>query len=379
MSGTVANVGRRPRHGQLRAAPRGAAWPLASALTLALAGWASPARAQLLQRFEPAERGSRFFAADSLELHGHGRVATGLVTTFASHLRTFEQTRGEKEASTLVSSAVYLHPGAAVVLAPGARFGLDVPLAFQSGQAATLAGVFHSAPGSPRLGDVRASFDLRLLGSTRPDVPGAVLAAGLSAHLPTGRAEDFTGDGHVRVALRLATAVHAGAFLGAVRVGYMYRRDDVTPLAGVEIGSEANLAAAAGFAIKGVVFGPELHGSTLLADPFRRRATPLEILLGAHADIGPLRAGVGFGGLVTSGLGAPSTRAVFSLEWAPPPPAPRDRDGDGVSDDDDVCPDVAGLALPGSPAPGCPPPPRAPAEPDSPGSPGSPGLPGTPG
>lgn len=350
----MASVGRRPRHGQLHALPRAAA---VATLGLALGGGAGTARAQLLHRFDPAERGSRFFAADSLELHGDVRVAAGLVTTYATHLRTFEQSKGEEEASTLVSSALWLHPGASVVIAPGARFGLDVPLALQSGEAATLAGVFHPAPGSPRLGDVRASFDLRLLGGARPDVPGGVLAAGLSAYLPTGRAEDFTGDGHVRVALRLAGAVHAGALVGSIRVGYMYRRDDVGPLAGVEIGSEANLAAAAGFAVKGVVFGPELHGSTLLADPFKRRATPLEMLLGAHGALGPLRAGIGFGGLVTSGLGAPSTRAVFSLEWAPAPAAPRDRDGDGVLDDDDVCPDVAGLATPGSPAPGCPPPP----------------------
>lgn len=318
---------------------------------LAIAGFVTcvlfsrTASAQVLNRFEPAERGSRFLVADSLELDGKVRFATGLVMSYASELRTYKQRGAEREASTLVSSSTYLHAGASVVLAPGARFSLDIPIAFQGGSGATLAGVFHPRPESPAPGDVRLGIDFRLLGRASSTTDGASLAAGLVGYLPTGTAAAYSGDDFVRFGLRVSSSFTKGWFLGAARVGYMYRKDDVPPFADVEIGSELTYILAAGGTYRGIVLGPELHGFTRLNDPFQRRSTPTEILVGIKAPVGDFRLGAGLGTAIVTGLGSSAFRAAFSIEWVPPPPsAPADRDQDGVIDDDDICPDVPGVS-----------------------------------
>lgn len=313
------------------------------------------ASAQVLNRYEPAERGSRFHVADSLELDGKVRFATGMVVTYASELRTFAQRGVDREASTLVTSSTYFHPGASVVLAPGARFALDVPVAVQGGRGATLDNLFHPAPSAAALGDIRAAIDFRLFGRGSSTADGASLAAGLVGYLPTGSSASYTGDDFVRIGVRVSSSFTKKWFLGASRVGYMYRKDDVPPFAGVEIGSEMTYALAVGGTYKGLVVGPELHGSTRLNDPFQRRSTPTEVLLGSKITVGDFRFGLGLGTALVTGLGASTFRGALSIEWVPPPPAgASDRDGDGVPDDDDICPDVPG---PGDAAPeirGCP-------------------------
>ena len=311
----------------------------------ALVAFPRAARAQpLVERFDPAERGSRFFVADSLELDGHLRFAAGVVTSYGSRLRTFRQQPGDPEQSNLIEHSVWTHAGASLVLAPGARFALDLPIAFQSGNDVALDRRFYPAPRAPRLGDVRASFDLRLAGSARPDIDGAVLAAGVSAYVPTGSGPSYASDDYARVGGRLGTAFRRGSILGAVRVGYMYRQDDLDPFGRVSLGSEANVVLAVGYQVRRLVFGPELYGSTILKDAFERRTTPVELLFGAHFGIGDVQVGLGLGTALVNGLGAPRFRGVVSLEWAPSRGAPHDRDHDGVMDADDMCPDVPGLA-----------------------------------
>lgn len=328
----------------------------------------------LVERFDPAERGSRFFAADSLELDGDLRFSTGVVMAYGSRLRTFRQSDapagGGREDSRLVENSIWLHPGAAVVLAPGARFALDVPIALQTGTGATLDGTFYPAPSSPAFGDVRGSFDLRLFGGDRNGADGPVIAAGVSAYLPTGASSAYASDDFARVAFKLAGAWQAGPLLAAARVGYMYRKDDLV-FAGVRLGGEATGALAVGYHRGALVVGPELHGSTVLKTAFDRRSTPLEVLAGAHVKVGDVQLGAGLGTAVVTGLGAPGFRGVLSFEWVPSGgivPA-HDRDGDGVMDADDTCPDVPGPDDAGLGARGCPPPPQEPAPPQDPAPP----------
>ena len=341
---------RRPRH--LRALV---------AVTAAIAfegAFEASAQAQpLLERFEPAERGSRFFVADSLELDGSLRFTTGVVTSYGSRLRTFRQA-GDSERSSLVEHSVWLHPGASLVMSPGARFAVDVPVAVQSGNRVTLDRTFYPEPGSPRLGDVRASFDLRLAGRARSDVNGALLAAGVSAYLPTGSGLDYTSDDFARVAFRLATSIQGGPVLVAVRVGYMFRKDDLPLVGGVELGSEASGVLGVGYRSGLLVVGPELHGSTTLKSAFERRNTPAEVLAGAHFALGTVQIGAGLGTAVSNGLGAPRVRGVLSVEWTPVADVPRDRDHDGVMDADDMCPDVPGAQSGPLGSRGCPEAPR---------------------
>ena len=348
------------------------------AMAVTLGTLALPRRAEaqpVVERFDPAERGSRFFAADSLELDGDLHFTPGVVMAYGSRLRTFRQSDSPPgagpEASRLIENSFWIHPGASLVLAPGARFGLDIPVALQTGTGATLDGTFYPEPSSPAFGDIRGSFDLRLFGRERPDVDGPVVAAGVTAYIPTGASSAYASDDFARVALRLAGAWQAGPLLVAARVGYMYRKDDLT-FAGVRLGGEGNAVMAVGYHRGALVIGPELYGSTVLKTAFERRSTPLEVLAGAHVKVGEVQLGAGLGTAVVTGLGAPGFRGVLSFEWTPAygVARDRDRDQDGVIDDDDLCPDVPGLADAPLGARGCPAPPLP--EPLSPAPPSSP-------
>lgn len=327
----------------------------AGIMAVTATGTARSARAQaLLERFDPAPRGSRFFVADSLELEGNARVAAGLVTSYGTSLRTYRQSGSDAERSNLVEHSLWLHPGASLVLAPGARFAIDVPVALQSGSDVSLDRTTYFAPSSPRMGDVKGSFDVRLLGRKRDDVDGAVVAAGVSAWLPTGSLDSYTSDDFARVGFRVASAVRFGPVLVAGRVGYTYRSDETLGFSRVSPGSEANLVLGVGYSYGSLVTGPELYGSTILKDAFQRRTTPVEVLYGAHVSIGDIRVGGGLGTALVTGLGAPGFRGVLSIEWAPSATVAADRDHDGVMDADDMCPDVAAPDSVVAGARGCP-------------------------
>jgi OOP family OmpA-OmpF porin len=325
----------------------------------ALSTFEAVAKAEpLIERFDPAERGSHFFVADSLELDGSLRVTTGVVTSYGNRLRTFRLAGGRAEPPALIEHSLWIHPGASLVLSPGVRFGLDVPVALQSGTSITADRTLYPEPGSPRLGDVRGSFDVRLAGRERADVDGAVLAAGVSAYLPTGSGDDYAGDNFARFSLRVATSVKGGPVLFAARAGYMYRRADLAPIAGVQPGSEVNGVLAVGYQAGPLVIGPEIYGSTILDDAFRKSSTPIEALAGAHLQLGAFQLGAGLGTKVVDGLGAPRVRGVLSIEWTPIADVARDRDHDGVMDADDMCPDVPGAANGPLGSRGCPEAPR---------------------
>jgi hypothetical protein len=329
--------------------------PLGAAAAIAVSGTAH-ADGLALSRFEPAERGSRFFLADSLELHAplgspQPVLAFGVASSYAYRTRVFG-TADEGVQSRLVEHALYLHPGGSVVISPGARFALDVPVAaVQRGRDTDLAGVRYAPPLSPRLGDIRASFDLHLLGPMARAEDGVALAGGVSAWLPTGSTDDLTGDTGARFGVHVLSAARSRSVLASAGAGYMYRRDG--QLGGSRLGSELNLVLAVAYSDALWTVGPELRATTLLYDPLVTRTTPVEGILGARRVLDSFRVGAGIGTSLVGGLGAPHVRLMLSLEWAPPPPK-ADRDGDGVPDADDACPDVPGPSAASPYARGCP-------------------------
>jgi hypothetical protein len=339
----------------------------------AIAALTSTARADAaeLDRFEVADRGSRFFAADSLDLASPGqklRVATGVVSTYEHALRAFG-TKQEGASTTLVSDQLALHAGGGVVMAPGVRFSLDMPFYFQTGKQQALAGIQYAEPRSPVLGDLRIAFDMKLLGPPPGQRDGVTLAGGVWIWLPTGSPDDYVSDGYARVGLRIGASARTGHILAAGRIGIAYRRDDVDPLGGVAMGSDVSGVAAVGWVEGALTVGPELHASTILRnDVFGSRATPIDGLLGAHFGVADFLVGAGVGTAIERGLGAPGFRGLLSFEWTPEAvSAPADRDRDGVADLEDVCPDVPGRADGPPESRGCPdapqePPPPTPAE-----------------
>lgn len=332
-----------------------------AALAVALLG-TSPARADgvLLSRFEPSDRGSRFFYADSLEL---GRrdpidprplVSAGVTSSYAFTTTTWGNHR-EGKRDTLVKDALWVHPGASFTLYPGVRFGIDVPIAaYQFGEDTNLDGSYYLSPSSPRIGDIRATFELEILGPQSSDAPGFALSGGVGVWLPTGSAVSYAGDDFTRFGVHVAGRWRVDSFLAAARVGYMYRRD--TYVGGSRVGPEVNANAGLGWLYRDWTIGPEITMSSAIDSEFAKRSTPVEVLLGAHADLGwGLRAGGGIGTALVKGMGASDLRVVLSIEWrGPDAVSERDRDRDGFPDRLDLCPEVPGAER------GCPNGPMAP-------------------
>jgi outer membrane protein OmpA-like peptidoglycan-associated protein len=311
-----------------------------------------------LDRFDPAERGSEWFALDTLDLRGRARPAIGVDLDWGHEPLVLYDPSGHRVAS-VVSDQLFVHAGASLVLFDRVRIGFNAPIAvFQAGDGATLAGITYRKPGSPEIGDLRFGADVRLVGRYRSPFE---LAAGASLYVPTGSRNDYTSDGVVRAVVpHLNVAGEIGAFVYAARLGFELRRSEI--VAGERLGDDFQFGVAVGARLAGarLVLGPELTGSTVVeGGAFRTAGTPIEVLLGLHYQFArDWRAGVGFGPGIVRGDGAPLFRALASLEWAPAYRGDdhgRDRGGDrggdrryedsdrdGVPDAYDACPDSPG-------------------------------------
>ena len=325
---------------------------------------ASPAAAQstgfALSRFEPSERGSEWFALESLDLRGHLRLNAGVVADGAYRPLAIYDTNGNIR-SSVVRNQLFVHPGASLVLWERLRASFSIPVvAYQDGNGGTIRGVRYEPPNTPAIGDLRLGVDVRLFGEYGGPL---TFAAGVQVQLPTGSRADFTSDGSVRVEPRLLGAGDVGPIAWAAKLGLQYRdrdeRIDNSPL-----GTELTFAGSLGVRAAGgaLVVGPEVFGSTVVTNSdafFSTRGTPLDGILGFHYTFAEQwRIGAGGGAGLTQGFGSPEARYMASLERVAPfeaAKAPSDRDGDGVLDGEDACPDVAGVRTSDPKTNGCPP------------------------
>src|SRR4051812_33192112 len=319
----------------------------------------STARAQsagfAINRFDPAERGSDWFSADSLDLRGHGRLMLGATGDFGEKPLVLYSRDGD-ELKAIIEHQLYVHVGGSLVLWDRLRLGVNLPiLAYQAGEGGTIQGAGFKAATGAAVGDLRLAADVRLLGTYHSPFS---LAAGVAVFAPTGKQEAFAGDGKVRVLPRLLLAGDIGNLAYAAKLGVQYRANDAG-FNGSTKGTEAVVAAAIGYRSNDgkLVHGPEFFGSTVVTSGdalFAKRETPFELLFGAHYKVtDDVRLGAGVGPGLTRGFGAPQVRGLLSLEWAPEPkkeplvlrpvPAPSDRDKDGILDVDDACPDEPGV------------------------------------
>jgi outer membrane protein OmpA-like peptidoglycan-associated protein len=334
--------------------------PLPSAALAQNAGFA-------IDRFDPAERGSDWFAADSLDMRGHGRPMLGVTGDFSEKPLVLYNRDGD-ELKSIIEHQLFVHVGGSLVLWDRLRLGVNLPiLAYQAGESATVNGARFEAKDGAAVGDLRLGVDVRLLGEYRSPIS---LAAGVAVFAPTGSQDAFAGDGKVRVLPRLLLGGDIGNLVYAAKLGVLYRAND-SGFNGSPQGTEAVVAAAIGFRSTDgkLVIGPELFGSSVISDGdafFSKRATPFELLFGAHYKVtDDVRLGAGIGPGLTRGFGSPQFRGLLSLEWAPEPkkeplilapPPPKDRDQDGILDADDACPDEPGVKNEDPKLNGCPPP-----------------------
>jgi OOP family OmpA-OmpF porin len=336
---------------------------MSAGVVCAVAAGAHSAKAQqagfALNRFEPSERGSEWFAQDTLDFRGHLRPFLGVVGDYGHKpLVAYDQNGDERAA--IVRHQLFAHVGASIVLAHRIRFGLSVPIAaWQDGTASTVSGVAYSPADRTTIGDVRLGGDVRLLGQYGDPF---VAAFGVQVFLPTGDRNQWTGDGKVRVVPRLQIAGDIGLFAYAARLGAAYRARS-EDFAGSKIGSEFMFGASAGVRVadRKLLIGPEIFGTTVFEKAFERKTTPLELLFGAHYTMGDVRIGGGVGPGLTRGFGSPELRALVSVEYVPAyveakkvEPGPGDRDHDGILDPTDACPDEAGIASSDPKKHGCP-------------------------
>lgn len=108
-------------------------------------GWSSDA-------FLPAERGSRWFYVESLDLRGHGRMALGAVGTYSYRSVAIRDGNGDDVRGSLVRNQAVLHTGASFVFADRIRLGFDVPLQIAAdGRSVTLAGALYTPAASVAL------------------------------------------------------------------------------------------------------------------------------------------------------------------------------------------------------------------------------------
>jgi len=334
---------------------------LASALALPGVAQAQNISGFALDRFEPSERGSEWFAADSLDLRGGARPAFGVVGDYAYKPLVFYDANGN-EVRPLIKHQLFLHLGAAINLADSLRIAVNLPVAVvDKGEAGSIGAAQFVPKNGAQVGDLRASADLRLFGHYRSILTGAL---GASVWFPTGSRAAYTGDGKVRVSPHFGVAGEAGPIDYAARVGYDFRAQDDT-IAGQSLGSDLLFNASAGVRIADrFLIGPEIYGSTVVkGGAFKKRGTPFEGILGAHYTFaGGFRIGAGVGPGFTQGYGSPQVRALADIEWMPevekpappPPPPPPDRDEDGILDKDDACPDEKGVASDDPAKNGCP-------------------------
>ncbi|HYP88967.1 MAG TPA: transporter, partial [Polyangiaceae bacterium] len=263
-----------------------------------------------IDRFDPAERGSDWFAADSLDLRGHGRLMLGVTGDYSEKPLVLYSRDGD-ELKSIIEHQLYVHAGGSLVLWDRLRLGVNLPiLAYQAGESAVVQGARFEAKDGAAVGDLRLAADVRLLGKYRSPIS---LAAGVAFFAPTGNQDAFAGDGKVRVLPRVLLAGDIGNLVYAAKLGVLYRAND-SGFNGSAQGTELVGTAAIGFRTTDgkLVLGPELFGSSVVTDGdafFSKRATPFELLFGFHYKVtDDVRIGAGIGPGLTRGFGSPQFR-----------------------------------------------------------------------
>jgi hypothetical protein len=289
----------------------------AAAVTLSTGTAAADTSGIAIQRLEPSERGSEWFANSSLDFRGHLRPAVGAVYDWG--YRSFVLHDGDVK---VLTDQMFLHLGGAMVVGDNVRFACNLPVTLyeNADDLSHVARIGRPAPSAsyPGLGDLRLAVDARVFGTYGDAITGAL---GVQAFLPTGSRDALTSDGTVRVLPQLMVAGDAGGFVYAARIGFHYRpQGDV--LLGRDLGSEILGTFALGVRVRDVfVFGPELSASTVVTGrdaAFGTRNTPVEGLVGFHATLAhDFRVGSGIGAGFTQGDGSPSMRTLLSFEYAP--------------------------------------------------------------
>jgi len=276
----------------------------------------------------------------------------------------------DEERGSVVKNQLFLHLNLGLALWNRLNLDLSVPVALaQSGDDPSVGGQLFASPNSAQFGDLRFGARLRLAGEYHDPFQVAV---GGNLWAPTGASDSFVSSGKAR---GLAQLILGGRI--DERVVWSAAGPEFQPkstFANVEQGTMFKWGAGLGFLLldnRHLQIGPEIYGAATLRD-VQKRTTNAELLLDVrYRVVDDLEIAAGAGPGLTSGIGTPDFRGLFSVAYTPEqkqehepiatpeaPPAPKDRDLDGILDADDACPDVKGIADEDPKKNGCPPPPE---------------------
>jgi len=347
-----------------------AAIPFASLLALAGAAGAQEEGGFALNQLKATPAGDTFlsvpspFAAGHLELRGHAMF------DYARH-----PIRQSSDDVAVVEAQGYVRGDLSLALWDRLLISADMPLSVvQSTGDATASAATYTALDAPQAGDLRFGARGRLYGE---NLDVFQLGVGSYLYLPTGNAEQYTGEGAVRGAFHAS----AGGRFGPNYLGFLWNAAGGVELRGSDSPQAITYGAAVAVSLADdmVQVGPEFHGVTamggqvaLSSDPVIRPAagTNAELLIAAKARFfDGLTLGVGAGPGLFTAIGTPTMRAVALVGWSPAPKRPSgtvddgkpktiDRDDDGTPDEIDACPDEPGEPSPDPAKDGCPPPDR---------------------
>jgi len=146
----------------------------------------------VVNKFEPAERGSDWFTLDSLDLRGHTRPAVGTTLQYNYAPLVARDASGNTIARIVEHQAI-AHVGASMTFGDRVRLGLDLPFyLYSSGKQGLETGKLYNGPANTSsVGDVRIGFDFRLFGKYGDAFTTAV---GAQIAMPTGTRENYNGD-----------------------------------------------------------------------------------------------------------------------------------------------------------------------------------------
>ena len=326
---------------------------LGASMAAALSAAAGPARAQLaLDRFEPAPAGDRFFGVPSPYAAGDLTPHVMALLDYAHNPLVLKTVPANTSVGSVVKNQLYLNLDGGLSLWNRLFLDVDVPIALaQSGDSPTgvsASGVMTSfkSPSSAQFGDVRLGARVRIWGEYWDPFQ---IAVGGYVWLPTGAKDSFVSTGQVRglpqliLGGRAAERVVWTAALGPEIQG-------ASTFAGVGQGTMFRWGAGVGVLLlqnRHLQIGPEIYGDIVPRD-LQKRTTNAELLVDVrYRVIDDLELALGAGPGLTSGIGTPDFRGIFSIAYTPE--QKRDRDHDGIADVDDACPDDA---RPAEPRPG---------------------------
>lgn len=292
-------------------------WALGGCVCLWSGLTAAQSQGFAVDRFDTADRGSDWLAADSLDLRGTLRWAAGATLDYAYDPLVAYTPDGDV-AAKLVEHQLYTHLGGALTLGDRFRVGLTIPvLVTSSGQVVDDGVTVYEPPDGAALGDVRLAVTGRIIGEYQSAFS---LAGGLWMFIPSGSASEYASDGKVRLTPHLAVAGLIGPLEYAARTGVQVRTLS-EGLGDEPFGTELQLVAAGGTRLldRKLLLGLEALTSTVLSgDGFLdREATPFELLASGHYRHQDFVFGLGVGPGLTRGFGSPALRAVLSVDWSP--------------------------------------------------------------